>query len=59
MNPPEPEHLLTEEVNHMIIQIKGKINTVTAELIVLQARLSYLERQRDQEAYQKFMRTHS
>lgn len=42
-----------------IIQIKGKINTVTAELIVLQARLSYLERQRDQEAYQKFMRTHS
>lgn len=42
-----------------IIQIKEKINALTADLIVLQARLSHLERQRDQETYQKFMRTHS
>jgi hypothetical protein len=42
-----------------IIQIKEKINAVTADLIVLQARLSHLERQRDRETYQKFMRTHS
>jgi hypothetical protein len=42
-----------------IIQIKEKINALTADLIVLPARLSHLERQRDQEAYQKFMRTHS
>ena len=42
-----------------IIQIKEKINALTADLIVLQARLSHLERQRDREAYQKFMRTYS
>lgn len=42
-----------------IIQIKEKINAVTADLIVLQARLNHLERQRDRETYQKFMRTHS
>ena len=42
-----------------IIQIKEKINAVTADLIVLQARLNHLERQRDQENHQKFMRTHS
>lgn len=42
-----------------IIQIKEKINALTADLIVLQSRLSHLERQRDQETYQKFMRTRS
>jgi hypothetical protein len=42
-----------------IIQIKEKINALTADLIVLQARLSHLERQRDQEAYQKFKRAYS
>jgi hypothetical protein len=40
-----------------IIQIKEKINAVTADLIVLQARLSHLERQRDQKTYERFMRS--
>ena len=42
-----------------IIQIKKKINAVTADLIVLQARLNHLERQRDKETCQKFKRAHS
>jgi len=52
MRRPEHEHLLTEEVKHMIdyekkkIQLKEKINAITADIIVLRAKLNYWERQK-------------
>ena len=52
MNPPEYEHLLTEAVKHMIdyekqkIQLKEKINAITADIIKLRAKLNYWKRQK-------------
>ena len=52
MRQPEHEHLLTEEVKHMIdyekkkIQLKEKINAITADIIKLRAKLNYWKRQK-------------
>ena len=44
-------------VNQITIQflLKQEVNQLTADIIKLRAALAYVERQRDREAYQKFM----